>query len=112
MPFAQPSSASNSRSDHALFDTLNALQILKPVLVQHIHVQLFHDLDHDVERFEEAVHSNAQHAVGRGFVLGPQDCLFLIASSIFTSSIDEGKGATDERRELFVNGQRVESCFR
>jgi hypothetical protein len=105
------SSASDSRSDHALLNALHTLQVLESILVQHIHVQLFHDLNHDVERLEEAVHSNAQHAVCRGLVLRPQDCLLLVTSSVFASGIDQGERATDERRELFVNGKRIESCF-
>ena len=107
----QSSSAPNSRSNHALLDTLHALQIFQSFLVQHIHIQLFHDLDDDIERLEEAVHGNAQHAVRRSFVLSLQDRLLLVTHGIFARSIDEREGATDEWRELFIDCQRPESRF-
>ena len=109
--FVQPSSASNSRSNHALLDTLHTLQIFQSFLVQHIHIQLFHDLDDDIERLEEAVYGNAQHAVRCRFVLSLQDRLLLVTHGIFARSIDEREGATDEWRELFIDCQRPESRF-
>lgn len=105
------SGAPNSSSNHALLDTLHTLQILEPVLMQNINIQLFHDLDYNVERLEEAVDGYAQHAVGRSLVLGPQDGLVLVTTSIFASGIDKRERTADERRQLFVNGQRFESRF-
>lgn len=43
------SSPSNGGPSHALLDTLYALQILEPLLMEHINIELFHDLDNHVQ---------------------------------------------------------------
>jgi hypothetical protein len=43
------SSASNGRSDHALLNTLHAPQVLESLFVEHVDIELFHDLNNDVQ---------------------------------------------------------------
>lgn len=84
-----PSSASNGRPDHSLLNTLHALQALKALLMKHVDIELFHDLNNDIQRLEESIHSDAQHAVRRSLVLGPQHSLLFNVSSILASRVDE-----------------------
>jgi hypothetical protein len=78
------SSASNSRSGHALLNTLYTLQVLESLLMYHINIQLFHDLNYDVQRLEEPIHSYTQHAVRCSLVLRLQNSLVLIVPRVFT----------------------------
>jgi hypothetical protein len=84
-----PSSASHGRPNHALLNTLHALQVLQALLMKHVDIELFHDLNNDIQRLEESIHSDAQHAVRRSLVLGPQHSLLFNISSIFASRVDE-----------------------
>jgi hypothetical protein len=43
------SSASNGRPDHALLNTLHTLQVLKALLMKHVDIELFHDLNNNVQ---------------------------------------------------------------
>jgi hypothetical protein len=43
------SSASNGRSDHALLYALHTLQVLEALLMKHIDIELFHDLNDNVQ---------------------------------------------------------------
>lgn len=98
------SSSSNRSPSHALLDTLYTLQILESLLMQHINIELFHDLNHNIQRFEKAVDSDAQHAICCGFILGSQDSLLLDIFHILAGSGDERESPADERREFLVNG--------
>ena len=57
--------------------------------MEYIDIELFHDLNNNVQRFEESVHGDSQHAICRGLVLRPQYSLVLNVPSIFTSSADK-----------------------
>jgi hypothetical protein len=57
--------------------------------MEHVDIQLFHDLDNDIQRFKEAVHGDSQHAICRGLVLRPQHSLVLNVPSILTSRVDK-----------------------
>jgi hypothetical protein len=83
------SSASNGRSDHSLLNTLHTLQVLEALLMKHVDIELFHDLNDNVQRFEEAVHSDSQHAVCRGLVFRPQHSLVFNVPIIFASRVDQ-----------------------
>jgi hypothetical protein len=83
------SSASHGRPNHPLLNTLHALQVLEALLMKHVDIKLFHDLNNNVQRFEESIHSDAQHAVRRSLVIGPEHSLLFNVSSIFASRVDE-----------------------
>lgn len=62
------------------------------ILPKNINIQLLHNTEHDPQALHEPIHSNAQHAVRRRFVLRPQDRL----SRCPRPGRDCGEGASDE----------------
>lgn len=109
----------DSRPNHTLFHALHALQPFQTLLLNHIHIQLLHNLDHQVQTLKEPVNGDAQHAVSGCCVGSPQNrFLFVLAivrlvDSRFGGSGggNEGKGALNQRRELLVDGESTKGGF-
>lgn len=68
------------------------------VVLQDVNVELLHHLDDEVEALHEAVDGDAKHAVRGGLVVDAED-------GGGVGVVVDGEGASDERRQLLVDGK-------
>lgn len=81
-----------------MFAVLCMLLLLRPLLRQYIHVELLHDLNHQLEAVHEGVDGHAEHPVGRGAVVDLQHPRPVCAvCAVAAGCFEEGEVPAHER---------------
>lgn len=62
------SGASLCSPNHSLLDPLCAFEILEALFLKDVDIEFLHDLQHNIETFEEAIHRDTEHTICSGAV--------------------------------------------